>query len=116
MRTLENLLCEALTGLNATLVEGRDEQWVVCVDLVNGRTQRVFVETSYGEDSAQHVIEIYSVCGPAEERYFRRALELNLRIPYGAIAIDDGHGLPSSSCPTLIRAGPVTWEELAKAS
>ena len=94
LRTLENLLREALTGLNATIVEGRDDQWVVSVDLVNGRTQRVFVETSYSEDTAQHVIEIYSVCGPAEERYFRRALELNLRIPYGAIAIDDGHGAP----------------------
>lgn len=93
LRSLESLLRDALDGIPATLA-GQREQWVVSVELANGRTQRVFVETCFGADTAQHLIEIYSRCGPAEESYFRRALELNLRIPHGAIAIDESHGAP----------------------
>ena len=43
-------------------------------------------------------MRVYSICGPAEERYYRRALELNPKFPYGAIGLEDA---ASSLCDYL---------------
>jgi hypothetical protein len=31
---------------------------------------------------------VYSICGPADGTYYRRALELNAQIPHGSLAIE----------------------------
>jgi serine/threonine-protein kinase len=93
LRSLGSLLREALAGSDVSLVGERD-RYVIAVPLANGRSQKVYVEVHRGSAVSQQVIEIFSICGPVSERYYRRALELNSEIPFGAIAIQEVDGIP----------------------
>jgi hypothetical protein len=55
----------------------------------------VLVEIAKGSAVAEQVVRISSVCGPADERHFLRALQLNPSFPYGAIGVESVHGVPS---------------------
>ncbi|MBM4091671.1 MAG: serine/threonine protein kinase, partial [Planctomycetes bacterium] len=59
-----------------------------------GRTQTVFVEEIAAEPWSTALVRIYSICGPAEPSYFRRALEINASVPHGALAIEPIDGVP----------------------
>ena len=65
----------------------------VTVSLANGRTQTVFVEEAEVAAWSAQIVRVYSVCGPAEESYFRRALRLNAEVPHGSLAIESLDGV-----------------------
>jgi serine/threonine-protein kinase len=93
LRTLESLVHEALAKTRTTIVRQGD-CFEINVPLNGGRSQCVYVEAKKGAAIASQVIEIYSLCGPVDENYFRRALELNAKIPHGSIAIQGVQGEP----------------------
>ena len=87
LRSLDSLIREALAGTNVEW-QGSDERFGAIVRLDNGRSQTVRIEASRGGAIAQRIVKIYSVCAPAVESYFRRALELNAALPHGSIGIE----------------------------
>lgn len=93
LRSLESLLHEALRGTGVR-VEGEGDRFELLIHLADNRRQRVIIESCDSPAIAEQVVRIYSVCGPASERYYRRALELNPQFPYGAIGLEQIDGLP----------------------
>lgn len=92
-RSLESLVQEALAGLDIEW-HGDADRFIARVSLPNERSQTVWVQASPGVALAQQVVKIYSICCPAVESYYRRALELNALIPHGSIAIELIDGQP----------------------
>ncbi|MFV1965269.1 MAG: protein kinase [Pirellulaceae bacterium] len=117
LRDLESLLTQSLEDSPVT-IQGSGEEFVVTVELAEGRSQRVFVQVCRGAAVSDQVINIFSICGPVCERYLRRALELNAQIPHGSIAIqtvDDeplfvmSNAYPRATCdPEEIRKSVLT--------
>lgn len=95
LRSLESLAREAIAGTDVQL-DGGGERLVATIPLDNGRFQRVHLEIVADNvgGTASQVITLYSVCAPIDTRHFRRALELNARIPHGSIAIQNVRGEP----------------------
>ena len=112
MRSLASLLREALENLEVQ-VEGSGDHFEVLVRLRNGRSQKVYIESTTAHCIAERIVKIYSVCGPVNESFCRRALELNSVIPHGSIAIESvaarphfimGNTYPRATCdPEEIR-------------
>ena len=81
------LMKEALAGAKIKATR-RGSRYSLTVPLSSGRTQKVVV--AFGESKDEEglqLITIHSVCAPADPRLYKRALEMNLKLPYGAIAI-----------------------------
>jgi eukaryotic-like serine/threonine-protein kinase len=93
LRSLESLLRESLRGTDVT-IEGEGNCFEVIVLLPGSRKQRVVVETCTSLAIAEQVVRIYSICGPADERHYRRALELNPQFAHGAIGLENIQGVP----------------------
>jgi serine/threonine-protein kinase len=91
LRTLESLVREALEGLPAEALP-QSERVSVRVGLTGGRAQTVYVEEVESAAWATSMVRVYSICGPAVESYYRRALELNAQIPHGSLAIENVGG------------------------
>ena len=94
-------LLEAVTGrlrdigalLSAAFEHHPEITWVRCgeayrltVPQPGGRTQAVTVEPG-DHAAAEHLVNIRSVCCPAEPAYFERALRLNGEMPHGALSV-----------------------------
>jgi serine/threonine-protein kinase len=88
-RSLESLLDAALAGVPAVrrrhLPDGGIE---VEVSLPERRRQRVAVEVLPAALGDEELVRVSSPCGPADESYAVRALELNGRVRHGALAIE----------------------------
>lgn len=87
LRSLESLLQESLRREDVQLV-GRENHFQVIVPLPGGRRQKVTVEVRDSLAVAEQVVRISSICGPADERHFLRALRLNPDFPYGALGVE----------------------------
>jgi serine/threonine-protein kinase len=93
LRDLESLVGEALADVQAEW-GAFENGFAVRLQLADGRSQRVFIETLDAERNTGPIVRIYSVGAPVRECYERRALELNGSIPFGAIAIAKVDGQP----------------------
>ena len=93
LRDFESLLREALEG-SPVVIEGKGDRFEVTVALPGERTQRVLVEVSRCGAITPQIIRVFSICAPTAECYYVRALELNARLPHGAVAIDTVDGQP----------------------
>lgn len=93
LRPLDRLIQQAITGLP---IDYREEggQGIVTVHLEGGRQQRVLVDVAPCEESNISLVRIFSVGGPIDAAYFRRALEINSRLSHGAVAIQEVNGEP----------------------
>jgi serine/threonine-protein kinase len=91
LKSLRSIVEEAVEGLDAA-VAPVDDRLAVLVDLPNGRRQTVYVEEAMSEPWSTTIVRVYSICGPADESYFRHALVLNAQIPHGSLAIEDIDG------------------------
>ncbi|GIW96615.1 MAG: hypothetical protein KatS3mg110_4656 [Pirellulaceae bacterium] len=94
LRSLEALVREALIGQPAVLNVLDKERFEIRLDVGGGRGQTVFVEQCERSWECEPVVRVYSPCGPARPDYYRRALELNARSCFGALAITDCGGAP----------------------
>lgn len=118
MRSLESILHEALIGLPVTIRCDDPKTFRVDVALQDNRSQTVYVEECLPARQklpvGTKVVRVYSPCGKADPEFFRRALELNADICFGALAVTDCcggmhfvmvHTHPRNSCdPGDLRA------------
>ncbi len=114
LRSLETLVREALLGVNCTLSVVDKKRFEVRAELPGGRRQAVYIEECAVQGECEPVVRVYSPCGPDESRFYRRALQLNARTCFGAVAITDCcgteqfvmlHAHPRSSCdPVVLRS------------
>ena len=93
LRSIESLLREALAD-TPIHVQHTGDRYMAEIQLLGGRSQTVFVESCTAEAISERVVKMYSVCGPASESFYERALELNAVIPHGSIAIEKIAGVP----------------------
>ncbi len=93
LRSLSSLVHESLVD-TPTEISFQSGRFHVLVHLPYERTQTVFVESSEDATVSERVVRIYSVCGPAKETYYRRALEMNAALAHGSIAIESVNGQP----------------------
>ena len=93
MRDIESLIATAMEPLQ-TSWERRGDRFEIQVSLEGGRSQQVFIETVCEGPVSEHLVRIYSICAPLNPEYYRRALELNAKIPHGSIAIEKLQGSP----------------------
>jgi hypothetical protein len=87
LRAIETLIDEAFQQ-SGIRWHRSGERFVAYVPLPSGRAQNVFIEDVRGARASEQMVKIYSVCAPADAGYYERALKLNARVPYGAIALD----------------------------
>lgn len=92
LRTVRSIVDEAVAGMDVR-VAAQPGRLAVTVSLANGRTQTVFVEEAEVAAWSAQIVRVYSVCGPAEESYFGRALRLNAEVPHGSLAIESLEGV-----------------------
>lgn len=93
LRTLQSIVEEAVAPLPASLQVAQD-RLEVRLSLPHGRAQTVFIEQTQATPWSTNIVRVYSICGPADPSYFRRALELNSQIPHGSLAIETIGGEP----------------------
>lgn len=86
LRPLDRLLTQAMHGIEAH-IDATEKSASVVVSLEGGRTQRVQVDTAVCDHSGIQLLRIFSVAGPVDSKFYRRALEINARFPHGALAI-----------------------------
>jgi serine/threonine-protein kinase len=93
LRCLKTLLDEALANLPAA-IDGTSDRFCVTMPVAGNRSQKVIVQACNAEPIAEQVIKVYSVCGPADQKHYERALQINAAIPHGSIAIESIDGTP----------------------
>jgi eukaryotic-like serine/threonine-protein kinase len=93
LRELRLLLREALAGTTVDCT-GDGDQFTVDVPLGSGRAQRVYIELCRHGATGEQVVRVFSICAPVSESYYRRALELNASISFGAVAIEQMGNAP----------------------
>lgn len=91
MRDFPSLVTNALADLSAEF-SSRSGLIIARVRLAGGRSQRVHIEVCPAQLGESRLIRISSICAPADEAHFRRALEFNATMPHGALAIQDIDG------------------------
>ncbi|QDU81429.1 Serine/threonine-protein kinase PrkC [Polystyrenella longa] len=88
---IESLLQSAFSGHQNISWERIDQKYTMLISFSNGRKQRVYIEPSE-HSLTDRLLKIYSICGPAEERFYERALFLNSEIPHGGLALREIDG------------------------
>lgn len=92
-RDLEGLLREAFDDWSIASVTGEGVRYNVQILLPRGRKQEVRVEL-LKQGGSERLVQIYSVCCPAQQNQFEYVLRLNAEIPHGGLAIKEIAGLP----------------------
>jgi len=86
VRDLETLLHEAFVHEEHVAWERCGDKYQARVFLPDGRSQLVHLEISrHGIE--ERLLQIYSLCCPAQSQFHEQALRLNSAIPHGAIAL-----------------------------
>jgi len=92
-RDLEGLLREAFDDWSIASVTGEGVRYTVQMLLPRGRKQEVRVEL-LKQGTSERLVQIYSVCCPAQQNQFEYVLRLNAEIPHGGLAIKEIAGTP----------------------
>jgi serine/threonine-protein kinase len=104
LRPLEGLLQEALANEPAQITRQRPHRFSIHVALPGGRSQQVLVEdVSEVQAGTERQVRVFSVCGPADQQYYQRALELNASISYASLALQEVDG---RACFVMLHAHP----------
>ncbi len=90
---IESLLVQAFTGRDDISWTREGDRYTLRVEFRDGRKQDVTVEPS-GQASAEKLLMISSVCGPATPSYYEQALRLNAAMSHGSVTIRDLAGTP----------------------
>jgi hypothetical protein len=83
----------ALEGSNAGLHRESAGRYAIEFTF-EGRRQEVSVLFGSTDHEGSEVVIVYANCGEASPEHYEKALRLNLKMPYGAIALRDTGGKP----------------------
>jgi len=90
----ERLMELALIDAEATYRKTGEDAYRVELSLEEGKRQDVSVAFGLKDHEGSPIVIVYSDCGPARPEHYETALRLNLKMPYGALAIRDRGGVP----------------------
>jgi serine/threonine-protein kinase len=93
LRDTDDLVAEALAGLDVQLHRGECESYRVVVPLPSQRLHEVFLESVRGRQG-ERLLTVFSVCAPASGHHFEFALRLNAELTYGSLSIRNVEGQP----------------------
>jgi serine/threonine-protein kinase len=91
-RDTESLVRESTKGLDC-FIQGCRDTFRIILPQPGDRLQEVVIEVSE-EDKKERYLSVFSVCGPADPKYFAYALKLNAHLTYGSISIHNVLGAP----------------------
>ncbi len=112
-RDLDSLLHEAFDHERDVRWKQTGEDYRIDVSLEEGRRQAVFVSHS-DHQFHERLLQIYSVCCPAEAHYFPTALRLNAEISHGSLAIREIDGEEYFVISNAYPRSTVDGEEIRK--
>lgn len=90
-RDLESLMHEAFDNETTVTWQQNQHQFEVDILLPDQRRQRVLISDSDHRFN-ERLLQIYSICCPAEDHYFPAALRLNSVLSHGALALREIDG------------------------
>jgi eukaryotic-like serine/threonine-protein kinase len=93
LRGTEELVREALEGINGFVQHGAPELFRVVLPVPGDRLQEVYVEVVQGRN-AERLLQVYSVCAPAAPANYEFALRLNAELTIGGLSIREVNGQP----------------------
>lgn len=112
-RDLESLMHEAFDNEPHVEWKRNGNRYEASVLLRDGRRQKVLIENSH-HGVHDRLLQIYSLCCPAEEHYYGEALRLNAAISHGAIAIREVDGCSYFVTVNAYPRGTVDAEEIRR--
>ncbi|MBI1372374.1 MAG: hypothetical protein GC159_06380 [Phycisphaera sp.] len=84
------LIQQALQGVNCQVTpEQNGARYKLTVPLAEGRHQDVYIATGIADSEGSPLMCVYTYCAPATPENYERALRYNMRMSYGALAIND---------------------------
>jgi len=92
LRDTDGLVRESLEGLDC-LIQGGRERHRVIVPVPGDRIQEVYVEVVQGRNN-ERLLQVFSVCAPADARHYEFALRLNAELTIGGLSVYDFNGQP----------------------
>jgi hypothetical protein len=108
------LVEQAAEGSGATLSEEAAGRYVVEVPMAGGRSRKVWVVFGQSDHEGSPVVIVFANCGAARAEVYEAALRLNLKMPYGAVALRDVAGEPQFVMFNTILRAALTPVELHK--
>jgi len=94
-------------------VQSHDDGYAVDVRLKNGRNQKVYISPSHRSDGTK-LVRVFTYCGEPTEDAMRWALETNMKLSQGALALHEEGGtehfvlvncyIASEATPTEVKA------------
>jgi len=109
-----DLVARAVEGSSATLEEEAPGRYVVEVPVSGGRSRKVWVVFGQSDHEGAPIVLVFANCGPARADCYEAALRLNLKMPYGAVALRDAGGEPQFVMFNTILRAALTPVELHK--
>jgi hypothetical protein len=91
LKDLAPLLRQSLLDANVDITEHEPGKFSVVILLADGRKQKVYVRGDSTDASGSPLICVYTVCAPATKANYEYALRYNMRMSFGALAVND-HG------------------------
>lgn len=92
--TPEALIKQAVTKFDCRWEIHRENEYDIFVKLPNEREQRARVIFGRRDKDGDELVIVFSDCCPAAAMAAEKALQMNLYIPYGALAIRERRGQP----------------------
>jgi serine/threonine-protein kinase len=89
----EELVRQAMEDLDVDW-EGTGERFCFTARLPGGRRQTVWAEVVEAERGTERLMSFWTPCGPAAPEHYACVLELNSRLPFGAIGVHQCEGRP----------------------
>jgi hypothetical protein len=80
---------------------------------IEQRRQFVYLTANRKGLDDEDIIQVFTICAPEEERFYKSALLLNMNLPFGAFAVSQVEGENYFVMVDTYLAESVTYEELA---
>lgn len=112
---------EILEGSGENIIEDFDEFClskkqdnpnISIESIIERRGQYVYITADHRGPLQERIFQVFTICGPEDERFYRSALMINMNLPFGAFALSQIEG---KSCYVLVDtylADKVSDEEL----
>ena len=113
LRDTESLVRESLEDLDC-LVQGAKDRYRVIVPVPGDRIQEVYLEVANGRKN-ERLLQIYSVCAPADARHYEFALKLNAELTIGGLSVREVNGQPMFVMTRTYSRGHVTTADIRAA-
>jgi serine/threonine-protein kinase len=93
LRDTEGLVREALEGIDGFVQQGGRDHFRLVLPVPGDRLQEVYIEVTQGRN-AERLLQVFSVCGPADPSHYEFALKLNSELTIGGLSIREVNGQP----------------------